>query len=77
MDYFVEVEDGFAITFSRGVFRQVKVYSRAGLLFAAFGSGFIRLNRDGATSHKSIRWEQIDIGPDGYKEDGFYLRAKS
>lgn len=39
MDYFSEIPEGQAITFSNGVYRQVKIAERAGKVYAAYGGG--------------------------------------
>lgn len=60
MALFSIVEDAQVILFSKGVYRQVKVYERDGKFYAAQGSGFIRLSRGGQTTVPSIRWQETD-----------------
>lgn len=55
MDLFSVVEDAHVILYVRGVYRQAKVYSRGDKVFANWGSGFVRLNRDKSTSVPSVR----------------------
>lgn len=60
MDRFHLIDDAAAILVSKGVYRQVKVYQRGGALFAAHGSGFIRLYKNG-TSLPTVRCEEVDV----------------
>ncbi|MDK4730526.1 hypothetical protein [Rhizobium phaseoli] len=59
MERFHLIDEGAAILVSKGVYRQAKVYQRSGALFAAYGSGFIRLYRDG-TSLPNVRCEDVE-----------------
>ncbi|QIG74341.1 hypothetical protein EVC08_029 [Rhizobium phage RHph_N65] len=59
MERFHIIEEGAAILVSKGVYRQAKVYQRGGALFAAYGSGFIRLYRNG-TSLPNVRCEDVE-----------------
>lgn len=52
------VEDAFVITRARGVYRQVKLYSRRGYLHAGHGTGYIRLTANG-TSSPNVSWDEI------------------
>jgi len=53
---FQELEGQTAIVVSKGVYKQAPVYMRDdGSLFAKVGSGFIRLNGTGSTSHAGTR----------------------
>ena len=54
---FKKLDGDVVILRSGGVFRQCDLYSRADGLYARYGTGFIRLNRDGSTSAPKI---QID-----------------
>lgn len=58
---FHQIEDANAILFSRGVFRQAKLFQRNGQLFAGVGSGFVRLCEKGGTSAPNITWVDLDI----------------
>lgn len=64
MDRFHVIDDAAAIIRAKGVYRQVKVYRRGDALFAAYGTGFIKLSSSGGTSHPNISWLDIDL-PDG------------
>ena len=59
MERFHEIEDGAAILASKGVYKQVKLFKRAGELYAQYGGGFIRLYEKG-TSLPSIRLEDYE-----------------
>lgn len=58
------VDDVQVILRTKGVFKQVKVYSRAGpsetRLYAGYGAGFIRLDSRGHTSHPNVSWDGIN-----------------
>lgn len=63
-DLFQEIPDGQVILRCKGVYRQAKLYSRKGLVYAQHGTGFIGLfkqkNPDGnGTTVPSILWEDI------------------
>ena len=60
MNRFHQIEDGAVITLNKGVYRQGKLYRRDDDLFAAHGSGFIRLFRGGGTSLPNVSWKEID-----------------
>lgn len=68
MDRFHIIDDAAAILVSKGVYRQAKVYSRGTALFAAYGSGFVRLYRDG-TSMPGVRCEALDVPGFQIRED--------
>lgn len=58
---FQVIEDAAAIVLARGVYRQVKLFRRGNDLYAANGSGFIRMYRGGTTSLPNVAWKDIDI----------------
>lgn len=60
MSLFTVVNDAFVVTRSKGVFRQSKVYHRNGLLYAGYGSGFVQLRDDNATSVPTMTWDYIE-----------------
>lgn len=60
MELFHIIEDGQAIMFSRGVYRQAKVFRRGTMVFAQHGGGFIRLMQGGATSVPTVAWKGVD-----------------
>jgi len=59
-DLFHVIDDAHVILRSKGVFRQVKLYRRGVILFAGWGTGFVRLLPSGGTSHPNVSWEDID-----------------
>ena len=61
IDRFHIIDDAFCILRSRGVYRQAKVYRRGTALFAAFGSGFIKLLGSSGTSCPNVSWEALDV----------------
>lgn len=62
MKRFHIIDDGAAIVRSRGVYRQVKIYHRDGKVYAAHGTGFVKLFRGGGTGTKDLSWLEIDGG---------------
>lgn len=70
MERFHEIVDGAAILVSKqGVYRQVKVFSRGGEIYAGHGTGFIRLFRSGGTSTPHIRYAGLDLAGALTEED--------
>ena len=68
MERFHEIADGAAILVTKaGVYRQVKLFSRGGEVYAGHGTGFIRLFRNGGTSTPHIRYAGLDLA--GAKAD--------
>lgn len=65
MDRFHVADDAAVILRSRGVYRQAKVYPRAGAVYASAGAGFIRLYKGGGTSTPNISWDDIDLNGAG------------
>lgn len=61
MQYFSELPDAQAIVFSGGVYRQVKLCERGGKLYAAHGTGWIRLLGSSITSHPKVRWYEAEV----------------
>lgn len=55
---FVQIPGQSAVVRKGGVFRTCDLYSYRGHLFAKFGSGYVRLNADGASSLDGL---QIDL----------------
>lgn len=62
---FTIIEEVDVIMVSNGVFRQVGMFSRTEggktYVYAAYGSGFVRLYRNHQTSHPKIRWDETDL----------------
>lgn len=74
MDRFHVVDDAAVILRSRGVYRQVKVYLRAGAVYAGAGAGFVRLHKGGGTSVPNVSWDDIDLngaGADSLAADSY------
>ncbi len=44
------IDDAVVITYSRGVYKQAKVYRKGKTLFAGHGSGFIRMMKNGTSA---------------------------
>lgn len=68
MSLFKELEGDVAIVVSGGVFKQVKLFTRNGFLFAAVSGGYVRLKADGTTSKDKLRLEHIETEIDLYKD---------
>lgn len=60
-DLFHVIEDAQIILRSKGTFYQKKVYRRRDRLYAAWGSGFIRIGAGDATSNPHVSWEGMDL----------------
>lgn len=60
MSLFKELEGDVAIVVSGGIFKQVKLFTRNGFLFAAVAGGYVRLKADGTTSKDKLRLEHIE-----------------
>lgn len=43
-----------------GVYKQAKLYERKGEIYAGASGGFIRLLKDGRTSHPNMLWDDIE-----------------
>lgn len=69
MERFHIIPEAEAIVRSKGVFKQVKVYQRAGALFIGAGGGFVRIYKDGNTGMPNLSWDDIDIPGIGGKDD--------
>lgn len=54
------IDDAAVILRAKGVYKQVKMYQRAGELYAGWGSGFIGLRREHTTTLPNVSWEDID-----------------
>lgn len=61
---FHEIEETQAILRAKGVFHQVKVYRREQYVYAAWGSGYVRLMGSGGTSKPDVSWEHLDTHKD-------------
>lgn len=54
---FAEIPDAQIILRSKGVYRQAKLFRRGDHVFAAWGSGFIRLLRHGGTTVPAVTYD--------------------
>lgn len=61
MDLFHCLEDKAVILRANGTYRQAKAYRRGNMLFAGYGSGFVRLLRAPGTSNPNVSWEETDV----------------
>lgn len=73
MNFFTVIPDAWGIIHSRGVYRQVPLYERAGRIHAKYGAGFVRLNQGGGTSCPNVRWAELDPGEGSYSEGGSFV----
>jgi len=53
---FHEIPDAQVILRSKGVFKQAKLFRRGEDVYAAWGSGFIRLLKHGGTTVPTVSW---------------------
>lgn len=60
MERFHIIEDAAAILRSKGVYRQAKVYRRGRDIYAAYGSGYIKLGASGGTTLPSVSWDGLE-----------------
>lgn len=61
---FHEIPDAQAILQSKGVYRQAKLFRRNGQVYAAWGSGYIRLLGHSGTSVPTVSWASDDFPVD-------------
>lgn len=78
MDFFTAIQEAQAILHSRGVYRQVPLFTRGGHVYARQGTGFIRLMQGGTTSSPNGKWIEIympeEVG--SYREHQGYVNFK-
>lgn len=60
MERFHVIEDGACITFSKGIYRQVKVYRRGHDVFAGWANGFVKLGPSSGTSNPNVGWRDVE-----------------
>lgn len=63
---FTVIDERDVIIVQKGVYKQVPVYRRQKkkgdyLVYAKYGSGFIRLYKNGTTSSPNVRWDETDL----------------
>ena len=76
MNYFKEVPEASIIVRSRGVYRQVGMFARNGVVYAKQGGGFVKLSQGGATSQTGTMWVDIDAGDAEVEESKGLVRIK-
>lgn len=54
---FHEIADAQIVLRSKGVFKQAKLFRRGEYVYAAYGSGFIRLLRHSGTTVPAVSWD--------------------
>lgn len=64
MDFFTPIPEAQAVVLSRGVYRQVPLFTRGGKVYAKIGTGFVRLMQGGAMSTPVGKWIETDV-PEG------------
>lgn len=69
MGTFIQSEGDVAIIANKGVYKQVDVYTRDGMLYAAWGGGYIRLKEDGSTSQATARVDHLDFEGELHRDD--------
>lgn len=67
---FQEVDDGFALVVSQGVYRIVPLFIRPEspqdltspkIVYAKRGQGYIQIKPSQRTSHRSVRWTELHV----------------
>jgi len=58
---FHAIDDAVVILRSKGVYKQVKAYTRKGYVYAKHGSGFVRLTKRG-TGLPNVNVDDFDLG---------------
>jgi hypothetical protein len=69
MGLFKQSEGDVAVVVLNGVYKQVPVFIRDGLLYAAVSGGFVRLKEDGSTSQPKLRLEHLDFDGDLHRDE--------
>ena len=69
---FSEISDAQVILRSKGVYRQVKLFRRGEHVYAAWGSGFIRLLKHSGTTVPTVTWDT-----DGLYDPGCAIMLKN
>lgn len=58
---FHEIPDAQVVLRSKGVYRQVKLFSRGDNVYAAWGSGFIRLLKHSGTTVPAVSYDAASL----------------
>jgi hypothetical protein len=64
MDFFTPIPEAQAIILTKGMYRQVPLFTRGGKVYAKIGTGFARLMQGGGTSSPASKWVETDV-PEG------------
>lgn len=67
-DWITPIDEGQAIIYANGIYRQVPIAERAGRIYAKYGAGYVRLHQRGGSSHSKVKWYQIFPGDGSYEE---------
>ena len=59
---FHEIPDAQVVLRSKGVYRQAKLFRRGGDIYAAWGSGYIRLLKHSGTTVPAVSWLSVFDG---------------
>lgn len=59
MSAFKNIEGEYAIVSAMGVYKQVPLAERDGLLYAAVAGGYVQLRSDGSTSKDKLRLSEL------------------
>jgi hypothetical protein len=72
------IDDAVVILRSKGVYKQVKAYQRNDRIYAAHGSGFIALSKNG-TSAPNVSTDEYELGfePDTCALGRLYMPGKA
>lgn len=77
MSGFKIIEGDFAIISQSGVYKQVPIAERQGLLYAQVGGGYVKLNYDGSTSKDKLRMVELSYEEPVYRTRTGTLCRKS
>ena len=69
MGTFKQSEGDVAIVVNKGVYKQADIYIRDGMLYAAWGGGFIRIKEDGSTSQATARVDHLDFEGEIHRDE--------
>lgn len=68
MAFFQKVEGDAAVIVENGVYKQVDLYTRDGMLYVQSGGGFIRLFADGSTTKAKTRLDFMSFDHGLFKD---------
>lgn len=61
MERFHIIDEAECIIRNGSVYKQVKVYQRAGAIYIGIAGGFVRLYAGGGTGLPKVHWDDIEI----------------